>query len=36
MESFIETLIDQDTPACRLNGYCSAVRIWVTNGSQMI
>ena len=27
MESFIETLIDQDTPACRLNGYCSAVRM---------
>ena len=27
MESFLETLIDQDTPACRLNGYCLAVRM---------
>ena len=27
MESFLETLIDKDTPACRLNGYCPAVRM---------
>ena len=27
MGSFPETLIDQDTPACTLNGYCSAVRM---------
>ena len=27
MGSFPETLIDQDAPACRLNGYCSAVRM---------
>ena len=27
MGSFPETLIGQDTPAFRLNGYCSAVRM---------
>ena len=27
MGSFPENLIDQDTPACGLNGYCSVVRV---------